>query len=253
MLKTSPLCAEGRNAYGVPTTSAEANLRKVIGDSFQVIVDGTAGSGNYYEAWPFLSYLTYNPDGYAGLGQYTIRQLFRQYSRGSNETPLHALGRVSTGATVQQVVGRYWARVAYGDIGHPTLASIFQSQKSGINWANYDSQGNNVYRVKSARRPRYMGANITPLKKSGAVTVSATLSTSSGITATLSVRNTSSGATRYVQFSGTTASTSVASNEEVTLVVANTPALILFDPFALSGSTANNGIDYTVTLTGATP
>ena len=230
------------------------NLNKVIGDSFQVIVDGTAGSGNYYEAFPFLSYLTYNPDNYAGLGQYTLRQLIRQYSRGSNETPLHALARISTGATAQQVVGRYWARMAYADIGHPTFASIFQSQKGGINFANYDLQSGNVYRVKSARRPRYMGANITPLKKSGAVTVTASVSASAPVTATLSIRNTSTGATRYIQLASNSGSASVASNEEVALVVANTPAsLIQYDAFQLSSSSANTGIDYTVTLTGAAP
>lgn len=89
----------------------------MIGDSFQVLVDGTADSGNYYEAWPFLTYLTANPDEFAGLGQNTVRELLRQYSSGSNETPLHVLERLLDGSktTVQAVVGRYWARLAYAD------------------------------------------------------------------------------------------------------------------------------------------
>ncbi len=44
-----------------------------------MLVDGTADTGNYYEAWPFLAYMTANPDGYAGLGRDTVRELFRQY------------------------------------------------------------------------------------------------------------------------------------------------------------------------------
>lgn len=249
--KTSPLCAAARSKYGQSTSATEINLNKVIGDSFQVLVDGTAGSGNYYEAWPFLSFLTYNLDNFAGLGTNTIRESFRQYSKGSNETPLHTFARLSTGATIQKVLGRYWARMAYVDIGHPTAQSVFLSQRGGINYANLDSQGSGVYKVKTARRPRYMGANIIPLKKSGTVTVTAKVTTSGAYTATLAVRNTSSGATRYVDFANGSASTSVTSSEEASVVVANTPALIQYDPFSI-GSDVNAGLDYTLTLTGAT-
>jgi len=249
--KTSPLCADGRSKFGQSTSGTEIDLGKIIGDSFQVLVDGTAGSGNYYEAWPFLSYLTYNPDNFAGLGTNTVRESFVQYSKGSNETPLHTFARLSTGATIQKVVGRYWARMAFTDIGHPTAQQVFLSQRSSLNYANLDSQGNGVYRVKSARQPRYMGANIVPLKKSGAVSVTASISTSGSYTATLSIRNTSSGATRYIEFSSGSATASVSASEEAAVVVANTPALVQYDPFSLT-STVNTGLDYTLTLTGAT-
>jgi hypothetical protein len=33
-----------------------------------MIVDGTQNSGNYYQAWPFFTYLTNNPDNFTGLG-----------------------------------------------------------------------------------------------------------------------------------------------------------------------------------------
>jgi hypothetical protein len=52
------------------------------------------GSGNYYEAWPFLAYLTYNPDSFVGLETNTMRESFAQYSKGSNETPLHTFARL---------------------------------------------------------------------------------------------------------------------------------------------------------------
>ncbi|RYP05289.1 hypothetical protein DL764_003887 [Monosporascus ibericus] len=254
--KTSELCAGARSQFGQPTTATNINLQKVIGDSFQVLVDATADSGNYYEAWPFLTYLTANPDEFAGLGRDTVRELFRQYQRGSNETPLHTLSRLvaASSATAQQVVGRYWARMAYVDIGHPTAQQVFLQQRDDINCANLDAQGSGTWRVKSTRRPRYMGANIVPLRTSGSsTTVNARVNANGGaaFTATLAVRNTSSGATRYVDLPNGSGSTAVAAGEEVSLVVANTPALIQYDAFEL-GSDAQAGLDCTVTISGAT-
>ncbi|RYO78573.1 hypothetical protein DL766_001715 [Monosporascus sp. MC13-8B] len=254
--KTSELCADARSRFGQPTGATEINLHKVIGDSFQVLVDGTAGSGNYYEAWPFLAYLTANPDEFEGLGRDTVRELFRQYQRNSNETPLHTLDRLlaASSATAQQVVGRYWARMAYVDIGHPTAQQVFLQQRGNINYANLDPQGSDTWRVKSTRRPRYMGANIVPLRTSGSsTTVNVRVNANGGgaFTATLAVRDTRSGATRYVDLPNGSGSTTVAGGEEVSLVVANTPALIQYDPFKL-GSDVQTGLDYTVTISGAT-
>ncbi|TQN67783.1 hypothetical protein CSHISOI_07655 [Colletotrichum shisoi] len=249
---TSPLCAAARSASGQATPStSEINVVKTIGDSFQVIVDGTAGSGNYYQAWPFFTYITNNPDGLAGLGRDVMRQLMVRYSPNSNETPLHTLQRVSTGASVANIVGKYWARMAYLDIGHQQAQSVFFSQRGRINFANVDSAGTGNYRVKSDRRPRYMGANVIPLKNpSGAVSVKIT--TSGQLTSHLVVRNTGSGAVRYVELANGAGSVSVAGGEEASLVVANTPAnLVLFDPFALSAE-VNTGVDYSFTLSGAT-
>ncbi|KAI3321296.1 hypothetical protein HD806DRAFT_204729 [Xylariaceae sp. AK1471] len=251
--KTSTLCASARSAHGQSATATEINLQKVIGDSFQVLVDGSVNTGNYYEAWPFLAYLTANPDGFSGLGQTALREMIRQYSKKSNETPLHSLDRIATSNTAQQVVARYWARMAYVDIGHATAQQVFLQQRSSINYANLDAQGSaGTYKVKSARQPRYLGANIIPLKKSGAVTVTAKVTASKAFTATLAVRNTSSGATRYVDLPNGSGSTAMTASEEASLVVVNTPAaLIQYDPFSL-GSDVQAGLDYTVTLTGAT-
>jgi hypothetical protein len=93
---------------------------------------------------------------------------------------------------------------------------------------------------------------VIPLKKSGAVTVIAKITASKAFTATLAVRNTSSGATRYVDLPSGSGSTAVTASEEASLVVVNTPAaLVQFDPFSL-GSDVQAGLDYTVTLAGAT-
>ena len=132
---TSPICADSRARYNQPSGDTLISLSKVIGDSYLVIVDGTSG-GNYYDAWPFLSYIANNPDGYAGLGMANFRNVWLRYSRDSNETPLHVLNRISTSAPIQIVVGRHWARMAYVDIGHPKARDLFDRTRNSLNYAS---------------------------------------------------------------------------------------------------------------------
>jgi hypothetical protein len=246
---TSPLCEEARNRFGQSEGDTIIELNRVIGDSHQVIVDGSAGSGNYYQAWPFLTYLTNNPDGYAGLGVTALRDMFRQHM-GNNETPLHVLERIADPISVQQIVGRYWARMAYLDIDHPKAQEEFMSRRNGLNFANLDSMGSGMYRVKSGRRPRYFGSNIIPLTGSGAISVEVT--SGDAFTATLSIRA-SSGSVRYVDLPDGTGEATLAAGEEASLVVVNTPdTLYMYDPFNISAEAAA-GLDYEVQLTGATP
>ena len=246
---TSPVCAPARMKFDQQEGRTIIDLNKVIGDSHQVIVDGSQGSGNYYQAWPFLTYLTNNPDGYPGLGATALRDMFREHMR-NNETPLHVLERVAMGTSVQKIVGRYWARMAYLDIGHKQAQDAFMSARARLNYANLDSSGGGAYRVKAARQPRYMGANIIPLSGSGPISVSVT--SSAAFTATLAIRA-SSGAVRYVDLANGAGQATLESGEEASLVVVNTPAaLIQFDPFQISGEVAR-GLDYQVMLTGATP
>lgn len=214
-----------------------------------MIVDGTSGSGNYYQAWPFLSYITNNPDNYTGLGKTVLLDMIRKYKLNSNETPLHSLERLLSGVTIQKVIGRYWAHMAYVDIGHPKAQTMFNSQRKNLNYANLDSSGSGKYTVKSARAPRYMGANIIPLKASGS-SVNVTLTATGSYTATLAVK-TSSGSVRYVDLENGSASTSIASGEEATLVIANTPALVQYDAFSIPAD-LNKGLSYSIQLTGAT-
>ena len=245
---TSPLCAPSRAQYGQQEGKTLIDLRKVIGDSFQVIVDGSKGTGNYYQAWPFLTYLFYNPDNYTGLGHQIFPNVWTKYSRDSNETPLHVLQRLVAPVSIQKVVGQYWARMAYVDIGHPKAQEQFNSQRRALNYANLDLQGNGRYRVKSARQPRYMGANIIPLKGAGTITVN--LTANAPFRATLIVR-TAGGAIRYMDLKQGYGQMMVASGEETTLVVTNTPSvLLLYDPFSLTAE-VNTGLDYQVQINGA--
>jgi hypothetical protein len=246
---TSPICEASRAKFKVSEGKTIIELKKVLGDSQQVLVDGSQGSGNYYQAWPFLAYLTNNPDGYAGLGKTALREMFRQH-KGDNETPLHVLERVAMPTKVQTIVGRYWARMAYVDIGHKQAQETFLKDRASLRVANLDAAGSDMYKVKQARAPRYFGANIIPLTGSGAISVKVTAST--GFTATLAVRA-DSGAVRYVDLPGGSGEATLASGEEASLVVVNTPdTLIQYDPFSISGDVAR-GLDYTVQLTGATP
>ncbi|KAF4430537.1 hypothetical protein F53441_13941 [Fusarium austroafricanum] len=248
--KTSDICAPARQKHNQPTEPTEIDLKKVIGDSHQVIVDGSVNTGNYYQAWPFLAYLTYNPDDFAGLGQDTIRQLQLQYKKDSNETPLHTLARVSQNATVGDIVGRYWARMAYADIGHPTAQEVFFQQRAEINFANVQAAGSGSYKPKADRQPRYMGANIIPLKVTGSQ-LEVKVTSDAEFVATVAVYR-KGGKSSYVTLKNGAATVPVQAGEDVSVIVANAPAKpILYDGFKLTPE-VSKGLDYTLIIKGAT-
>ncbi|KAM0342096.1 hypothetical protein ACHAPU_009709 [Fusarium lateritium] len=244
---TSDLCAAARKSHKQPMEATEINLWKLIGDSFQPLVDGSIGTGNYYEAFPFFTYLTNNPDKYAKLGTKTLLNMMTNYKPNSNETPLHTLQRVAGKTPVANIIGSYWARMAYVDIGHASAHQAFLDHRQDFNYANVDSKGKNLYTVKPERRPQYMGANIIPLKTTR-VKVTARITTKGLYRATLVVHNDNT--TRYIEFHRGSATASIDSGEEISLVVAHTPGLILYDPFDLSEE-AKEGLDYSFALLGA--
>jgi hypothetical protein len=252
---TSPYCENARTDHGIATGRTLIDLNACIGNSFQVIVM----DGNQYEAWPFLAYLTYNPDGYPGLGRMVLPELFRNH-KGNNETPLHVLERLATPVKVQTIVGRYWARMAFVDIGHPTAQQTFLSGRSRLNYANLTSAGSGTWTPIEARRPKYCGSNLIPLTVSaGTVSVQITNlgngQPDSNFTATLAIRPTAGGAVRYVDLPDGAGEATVASGEEAILLIANTPdTLYLYDPSSIGASDpANAGLNYQLQLTGAAP
>jgi hypothetical protein len=144
--------------------------------------------------------------------------------------------------------------MAYFDIGMPVGQKDFLATRGSLTFgSNLDASGT----VKAARKPQYMGANITPLKLTGGeVSVKITNlgngQQDSNFTATLAIRA-SSGAVRYVDLPAGMGSATVASGEEVSLVVVNTPnTLIQFDPQYIR-SPENIGLSYRAELTGAAP
>ncbi len=251
---TSTYCESARNNHGIATGSTIIELDRVYGLSYTVICNDQ----NYYQAWPFLTYITNNPDNYSGLGRMVIPNMFRLH-QGNNETPLHVLERMASPVTVQTILGRYWARMAYLDIGHPQAQQEFLGQRDSLGYAaNWDSLGAQTYGVKANRRPQYGGANITPLSVTGNgdVTVQVTNRGNglpeSGLSATLAIRS-SQGSVRYVDLPDGTGQATVARDEEASLVVVNTPAtLYMYDP-EFVGSPENVGLDYEVEIAGAVP
>jgi hypothetical protein len=254
---SSPYCEDARdkfNVKGITTINDQMHtLQTIYGQSYSVICNDQ----NYYQAWPFFTFLTNNPDNYPGLGKNAVQDLMRKYMKGSNETPLHTLDRIAAPVKAQTIIGRYWARMAYFDIGMPVGQKDFLAMRGSLNFAgNLDGSGD-MYTVKSARKPQYMGANITPLKVSGG-DVSVMVKNlgngqmDSNFTATLSI-HAADGSTRYVDLPGGAGSATIATGEEVSLVVVNTPdTLIQFDPQYI-GSPENIGLNYSVQITGATP
>ncbi|WP_461422139.1 DUF6055 domain-containing protein [Ketobacter sp.] len=244
-----------RQRFGLGDGGTIIDLNKVIGQAHLMIVSDQ----NYYEAWPFLTYLTNNPDGYPGLGKMAVPDLMRNHKR-NNETPLHVLERNVSPVSAQTVLGRYWARMAYLDIGHSKAQQAFFNSRARLNFSNLDAVGNQTYKVKSARAPQYGGANIIPLSVNGAGNVSVEITNlgngraESNFNATLSVRA-SSGATRYVTLANGSGQVSLSHDEEVSLVVVNTPdTLYQYDAFRTSSSSPEaQGLNYQVRITGAVP
>lgn len=219
---------------------------------------------NYYQAWPFLTYLTKNPDQFPGLGRMAVPDLLRNHLR-NNETPLHVLARLTAPVSAQRVLGRYWARMAYLDINHPKAQTRYLNTRNNSSfrsraYANLTALGSGRYRVKADRAPLYGGANIIPLNvTSGTVSVGVTnlgngLS-DSNFTATLSIRNTQSGSVRYVDLVNGQGTTTVSNNEEASLVVANTPdTLYLYNAFESTATSPDSiGLQYEVEFSGAAP
>jgi hypothetical protein len=251
-------CAPAREAFGIPEGPSILNLERTLGTSHWAICNNQ----NHYEAWPFFTYLTENPDGYPGLGKMVVPELFRNHL-GNNETPLHVLERLSAPVSVQTILGRYWARMAYVDIGSPAARSKFFAGRNRLSYDSLSSVGQGAYEVKADRRPRYGGANIIPLEVTGS-TVSVTVTNlgnglaDSNFTATLAVLA-ADRSVRYVDLPGGAGQTAVQNGEEVSLVVVNTPSsLYMYNPSDFGGGAetshpANTGLRYRVELSGATP
>lgn len=259
---TDPLCEGVRVKHGLqPTRDTIIDLETTIASSHLPIVS----TQNYYQAWPFFTYLTQNPDQHPGIGRRAMIDLMKSHRR-NNETPLHVLERMVPQTSVQQIIGRYWARMAYLDIGHPKAQARYMSTRtnSGFRsraYANLNALGNGRYRVKPDREPAYAGANIIPLTVTGGGNVSVQVNnlgnglSGSGFSATLSIRDTRSGAVRYLDLVEGVAHAAVTANEELSLVVANTPdTLYHYDAFKSTGTSPESiGLRYEVVMTGAAP
>ena len=69
---------------------------------------------NYYEVWPFLVYLSYNPDNLPGLGIDAVKRIISEANPG--EYPFDTITRLF-GTDAQVVFGHYAKRMATFDFG----------------------------------------------------------------------------------------------------------------------------------------
>ena len=245
---TSPFCAPARKKYGFKDLQTKLRWEPVINSAHLVLVDGTPNKGNYYQSWPFLAYLTYNPDNIKGLGKFAVRDMIRAFKRPSNETPLHSLAKVIAPTSVNEVVAKYWARAAVGEIGHPNSRARFESARKGLNTASLDKTAKE-YVIKGARAPKYMGAGVHLIKGNGRISIRVT--SESPFTALISVR-TRSGAVKLVELPKGVGETTVGAGDEAALVVVNTPErLVIYNGFEIAKSAAAKTLSYKIKVSGA--
>jgi hypothetical protein len=244
----SPFCEPARKKYGFGVISTKLQWEPVINNAHLVLVDGTPGKANYYQSWPFLAYLTYNPDNIKGLGKFAVRDMIRSFKRPSSETPLHSLAKIIAPTSINEVVTKYWARVAVGEVGHPSSRARFESARRGLNFASLEKAGAG-YVVKDARAPKYMGAGVHPIKGTGKVSVQIT--SEMPFTAMFSVR-TKSGTVNLVALPKGVGEITVGPGDEAALVVVNTPnAMIIYNGFEIAKSAAAKTLSYKINISGA--
>ncbi|PNS15229.1 hypothetical protein CAC42_8230 [Sphaceloma murrayae] len=258
-----PICASSRAAYNQSSGWGFWPFYPAVytSYSYNTLIDSTS-PGNEYQAWPWLFYLHDNPDAYPSLGPNTMLNLFKAYKVNSNETPFHTLSRVAAPQTSQDLVARYWARMAFVDFTTTDYWQyVWNVTRHRLDYNNTLLESEGVWRVQEAKRPLYMGASIVPLNVTGGE-VSLRVDASAVFTATLAVRS-SDNTVKYTVLSNTTAkgsaafaqrvSVAVGTGQEAMLVVANTPNdLLLYETHDLSGSVAV-GLDWSATISGAVP
>jgi hypothetical protein len=218
---------------------------------------------NLYQAWPFLNYLSNNPDNYTNLGRDAVRNLIRAHQ--GQETPLHSLARLVQPTSIKTLVGRYRARIAYGDIGHPLVQQrVLTAQRdAGFRtraYRNLESIGSNMYRVLEARKPQFTGSNIIPLTITGSGEINIQVTnlgnglSDSNFTAIAAIKATNN-SVRYVDLANGAGSFQLASGEEASLVVTNTPdSLYLYNAFESTSTNPESiGLNYQVQILGARP
>ncbi|WP_143315941.1 DUF6055 domain-containing protein [Clostridium sp. HBUAS56017] len=120
---------------------------------------------NYYDAWPFLLYVTENPDNMNGLGMDVMRKMLHD---GSNEIMFDKIQRLS-GTSTKDMLGGYARRMVTMD---------FRRQSSYTNYlndllkdsSNYDkvyttleNTNDGWLKVTDSRAPQQGGYNIIPL------------------------------------------------------------------------------------------
>ncbi len=251
--------AELAKKHNRPTVMSNFNVERTIGDSHLSIIHAR----NRYQNFKFFSYLTQNPDGIKGLGQDVLRRMIADHR--DQETPIHTLDRLTPEVSAQEVMARYNARLAFMDLDNGEALRRLQERQRNNRflqnaYANLERVEEQLYRVKSNRRPMYGGSNIIPLKPSRGGTLEIKVMNlgnglpESGLTAILVTRD-KEGVIRYHLMKDGQAEGRLQNVDEVALVVTNTPKeLYMYCAFqSKPEDPEQQGLDYEVFLRGAEP
>ena len=132
---------------------------------------------NYYEVWPFMVYLSYNPDNLPGLGLDTMKRIISEAK--PNEYPMDTITRLF-GTDAQTVFGHYAKRMATFDFGpQEAYLSEFNRKLSdskyywNLFYTVLQADGSGWLTVPQEEAPMQTGINIVPLRVIGdSITVS---------------------------------------------------------------------------------
>lgn len=122
---------------------------------------------NYYEVWPFLVYLSYNPDNLPGLGIDAVKRIISEAK--PNEYPFDTITRLF-GTDAQTVFGHYAKRMATFDFGAQDAYKDEFNKKlaqSPFYWNLFytvlKDNGSGWLQVPQEEAPMQSGINIVPL------------------------------------------------------------------------------------------
>ncbi len=126
---------------------------------------------NYYEVWPFLVYISYNPDELPGLGIDAVKRMISEAKPG--EYPFDTITRLF-GTDAQTVFGHYAKRMATFDFGAQAAYREEFSKKlaqSPYYWNLFytvpGDNGTGWLQVPQEEAPMQAGINIIPLTITG--------------------------------------------------------------------------------------
>lgn len=128
---------------------------------------------DYYAAWPFLQYLTENPDNLDGYGQEFVKTMLQQGQ--VDEYPFDMVERLA-GADLKDTLGHFAKHMAGLDFenGEAYRARLSELLSAGSwNWQQIYTMlepvagQENTYKVPTERAPQHAGMNIVPLTVTG--------------------------------------------------------------------------------------
>lgn len=135
---------------------------------------------DYYAAWPFLQYLTENPDNLPGYGSDFVKKMLQEGQ--TDEYPLDMVERLAE-ADPKDTLGNYAKHIAALDFknGDAYRARLNELLNQGSwNWQQIYTMlepvagMENTYEVPTERAPQHAGLNIIPLNVTGS-TITVTL------------------------------------------------------------------------------